>query len=180
MSAPPDLTALAQADLLLLAARVLAPPPAGSAAVISATGSAEDIDPTDGWALAKRAGIGTGQAVVGTLDAIKSTSAESLLREQCRLFEAVGTCPPSETVYVRRDKGAILADLCGFYRAFGFDHDPASGFGNGIHARGIVVINRSFGRLRAAPGEQAKCCACAKKSLEFHLGPFHTAFRFPL
>ncbi len=33
-------------------------------------------------------------------------------------------CPLNESAYVRRDKGAILGDLCGFYRAFGWQPAP--------------------------------------------------------
>jgi TorA maturation chaperone TorD len=36
-------------------------------------------------------------------------------------------CPPNQTAYVRRDKGAIIGDACGFYEAFSFR--PAEGVG---------------------------------------------------
>lgn len=38
-----------------------------------------------------------------------------------RLFHGMTMCPPYESSYIRRDKGAILGDLCGYYRAFGFE-----------------------------------------------------------
>jgi len=44
-----------------------------------------------------------------------------------RLFEGAVHCPINETAYVRRDKGGIIGDICGFYRAFGFEPDSASG-----------------------------------------------------
>lgn len=37
-----------------------------------------------------------------------------------RLFGPELQCPIYETAYVRRDKGAVLGDVAGFYRAFGF------------------------------------------------------------
>ncbi len=40
--------------------------------------------------------------------------------ERTRLFEIPGACPPYEAAWIRRDKGAILADISGFYCAFGF------------------------------------------------------------
>jgi TorA maturation chaperone TorD len=41
--------------------------------------------------------------------------------EHSRLFEGVVACPVNETAYIRRDKGAIIADVCAFYRAFGLE-----------------------------------------------------------
>ena len=175
MSAPTDLTALAQADLLLLAARLLTPPAAESATRLNAAAPAtrgqnvpamaEEIDSTEGWALATQAGIGAGQAVVRSLDEITSTPAESLLAEHCRLFEAAGKCPPNETVYVRRDKGAILADLCGFYRAFGFDHDPTSGekadhVACELEFMALLIVMRVRATMEDE-GEKAAICADA-------------------
>jgi TorA maturation chaperone TorD len=43
-----------------------------------------------------------------------------------RLFEGAMLCPLNESAYIRRDKGAILGDLCAFYSAFGWQADPAS------------------------------------------------------
>ncbi|MCZ7582039.1 MAG: molecular chaperone TorD family protein [Deltaproteobacteria bacterium] len=40
--------------------------------------------------------------------------------EHNRLFLGNVICPINEAGYIRRDKGAILADAAGFYRAFGF------------------------------------------------------------
>lgn len=52
-----------------------------------------------------------------------STSLVAWQDEYHRLFETGGTCPIEEAAYVRRDKGAVLGDVCGFYRAFGFEPD---------------------------------------------------------
>jgi len=41
------------------------------------------------------------------------------LSEYNRLFDCNVPCPLNESGFVRRDKGAILADIAGFYRAFG-------------------------------------------------------------
>ena len=43
------------------------------------------------------------------------------------LFDGPTYCPINETGYIRRDKGAILADIAGFYRAFGFEPKPGAG-----------------------------------------------------
>ena len=47
--------------------------------------------------------------------------------EYHRLFEGVMLCPPNETAYVRRDKGAIIGDIGGFYLAFGFRSREGAG-----------------------------------------------------
>lgn len=47
--------------------------------------------------------------------------------EYCRLFEGASSCPATEASYIRRDKGAILGDVCGFYRAFGWTFRPQHG-----------------------------------------------------
>lgn len=36
------------------------------------------------------------------------------------LFDGSIVCPINEAGYIRRDKGAIIGDVCGFYRAFGW------------------------------------------------------------
>lgn len=47
--------------------------------------------------------------------------------ERLRLFEIPGACPPYEAAWIRRDKGVILGDLAGFYRAFGFEPEGQEG-----------------------------------------------------
>ncbi|MCA9192579.1 MAG: molecular chaperone TorD family protein [Planctomycetales bacterium] len=47
--------------------------------------------------------------------------------EYWRLFEGAQCCPLNQASYIRRDKGAILGDLAGFYNAFGWQHNPANG-----------------------------------------------------
>ena len=54
-------------------------------------------------------------------------SVAALSDEYHRLFEGAMVCPLNETAYVRRDKGAIIGDMCGFYRAFGWP--PRTGTG---------------------------------------------------
>lgn len=47
--------------------------------------------------------------------------------EYWRLFEGAQRCPLNQASYIRRDKGAILGDLAGFYNAFGWQHNPDNG-----------------------------------------------------
>jgi TorA maturation chaperone TorD len=58
------------------------------------------------------------------LNAARSTDAEVWAAEHNRLFEAGVACPPNETALIRRDKGGILADIQGFYTAFGLRPSP--------------------------------------------------------
>jgi nitrate reductase assembly molybdenum cofactor insertion protein NarJ len=47
--------------------------------------------------------------------------------EYWRLFDSTMACPINQAAYIRRDKGAILGDVAGFYAAFGWRHDPSRG-----------------------------------------------------
>jgi nitrate reductase assembly molybdenum cofactor insertion protein NarJ len=97
--------ALAQADLLLLAARVLSSPSdarlnelrvseADLRALIAGTGMRERPRLTD--------------TLRACLDLAQSTALVDWRREYTRLFDASVACPINETAYVRRDKGAVM------------------------------------------------------------------------
>lgn len=79
--------------------------------------------------LAAACGLGGALAplLVQAAAARGKSSSDDWRAEATRLFEGGCLCPVNETAYVRRDKGAILADLAGFARAFGFA--PAEGVG---------------------------------------------------
>lgn len=62
----------------------------------------------------------------GLAAVLATTDREAFVREHTRLFEAGVLCPVNESAYVRRDKGAILGDIAGFYRAFGCEMDGTS------------------------------------------------------
>jgi TorA-specific chaperone len=114
--------ALAQADLLLLVARLLrAPSPAAFPPV--AAGDVKELAARSGLA-----GRHEGTcALQEALAAARATEPDLWSDERSRLFEGSTACPPNETAFVRRDKGAILADVCGFYQAFGFELAPEAG-----------------------------------------------------
>jgi TorA maturation chaperone TorD len=106
----------------LLVARLLSPPrPKGFEAI-----APDDLDQ-----LAFHSGLKTpleaGRVLRVALELAAETEPSTWSDERTRLFEGGSICPPNETAYVRRDKGAILADLCGFYGAFGFELAPESG-----------------------------------------------------
>ncbi|MGQ0721528.1 MAG: TorD/DmsD family molecular chaperone [Candidatus Eiseniibacteriota bacterium] len=122
MTRTEPLEALAQADLLLLAARLLRATSPDAFATVAAGDVRE---------LATRSRLvdrpEAMRALEETVAAARSTGPELWSDEHSRLFEGSTACPPNETAFVRRDKGAVLADVCGFYRAFGFELSPDVG-----------------------------------------------------
>ena len=137
----PPVKLLAQADLLFLAADLLRPPhrqPAGR--------WGEALNCLDD--LVDAAGV---PAIAGALrEALVAGLVAETARwsdEYHRLFEGMMLCPPNQTAYVRRDKGAIIGDACGFYEAFSFR--PTHGIGekpdhivSQLEFAGVLLIMR--------------------------------------
>lgn len=116
-NSPHVTTLLAQADLLLLLAEGLRSPVGAPRLTgiephdIRAIVAAADLDPTDALC----------ESFNRWHAAYDQTSPQQHSDEYHRLFEAAIACPLNETAYIRRDKGAVIGDLCGFYRAFGWE-----------------------------------------------------------
>jgi TorA maturation chaperone TorD len=126
---PRALALLARADLLLLLAESLRPAPRAAARPDRTDpGGPRDDRAAHAADLARACGLDrrASRALAEAAALLPRRTAEHAA-EYARLFEAGGVCPPNETAYVRRDKCAVLGDLCGFYRAFGFDPAPDSG-----------------------------------------------------
>jgi len=119
MSIPAE-RAYALADVLLIQAQLLAPP----TDVAELVGELSDPELLD---LLERAGqLAADAQVCRFRKAIRSfeTGDQAMLAgEYERLFSSAVTCPINEAGYIRRDKGAILGDVQGFYRAFGIAVD---------------------------------------------------------
>ena len=109
---------LAQADLLLLVGELSSPPSAASVRSLS-------IDDAEMTALIEHAGADASSQITSSLrHALAHAAAVDLndwSAEHSRLFDGAIFCPINETAFVRRDKGTIIADLCGFYNAFNFE-----------------------------------------------------------
>ncbi len=109
---------LAQADLLLLLAEVYRSPAAQNAPPLA------DVTTHDADNLLDAAGLPDDaplrQAIAEAIGATEALGVAAWSDEYHRLFEGAMLCPLNESAYVRRDKGAILGDLCAFYRAFGW------------------------------------------------------------
>lgn len=117
----PELRTLAQADLLLLLARLLTQPTDAAGA---------DVTDEELHELGTIAGCGDASirtSLIAAVHEARGLDRHTWAGEASRLFEGAVVCPINETAYVRRDKGAILADVCGFYQAFGYRLSSASG-----------------------------------------------------
>jgi TorA maturation chaperone TorD len=124
MNTRPDTQLLAQADLLLLLADLLRPPAQARSRLASVR--AEDVAP-----LVAATGLDDAtriqQSLAAAWSAYEVTSPDNWSDEYHRLFEGATVCPLNETAWIRRDKGAILGDLAGYYRAFGWAPDQSTG-----------------------------------------------------
>ena len=118
-ASPDTVRTLAHADVLLLIADLLGHP----AADLTWPQAATLLDAA-GWSDPGHACVIAWRRLV---DALRDTPAEDRCVEHHRLFEGATACPPNQTAYVRRDKGAILGDLCGFYRAFSLTSQSGDG-----------------------------------------------------
>ncbi|MEN8218911.1 MAG: molecular chaperone TorD family protein [Pseudomonadota bacterium] len=110
------LALLAQADLLFLIAQMFAPPSAEMRKML-------EIEVPDLNKLLHNSGIPESDNLAETYQQIRQ-QAQSLnldvwAAEYNRLFESKIACPINESGFIRRDKGIILAEIAGFYRAFG-------------------------------------------------------------
>lgn len=107
---------LAQADLFLALARAFAPPSEDGLRAL------EEVAPL-GQELAAAAGVTDpaelAQDLAAAAAAARRDGVAAWQGEHERLFACNVLCPIHETGYIRRDKGHVLADLAGFYRAFG-------------------------------------------------------------
>lgn len=113
------LAPLAQADMLLWLAGWLRPPrPA-----LEPQPTAEQLKSLlDTAALSAQPQLH--DRLLHLLAAAAVTTPAELRFEYHRLFDAGINCPVNESAYIRRDKGAILGDISGFYYAFGFACSP--------------------------------------------------------
>jgi TorA maturation chaperone TorD len=109
---------LAQADWLLLIAPLFTLPSAGLLDKVA-------IESAELQELLDKSGIPNAEKLMTTFQAIQqqiqTLPLDTWSEEYNRLFECSAPCPINETGWVRRDKGTILADIAGFYRAFGLE-----------------------------------------------------------
>jgi len=169
--------ALALADLLFLLAELLRAPAAGARSLPAADRAALS-------ALLAAAGLASPQRATALFaDCLARAGREpaALAEAQSALFEGAAPCAANETAFVRRDKGALLADIAGFYRAFGFA--PAAGTGEKADHLGAeleFVALLLVMRAQAAAAGEAEAAAVTHEALcaywADHLGEWLPAF----
>ncbi len=121
----------AQADLVALTADMLRPPERGpqkpswtsltgheQSELLHATALSELLTPNE---------YTLHHLLDDVIQHARGTSLEEWSDEYWRLFDGATLCPIHQASYIRRDKGAILGDVAGFYRAFGWRYNAASG-----------------------------------------------------
>ncbi len=110
-----SITLLAQADLLLFIAQMFAPPSAELQKML-------EIEVPDIKELLQKSGISEPNRLEELFQQIRQQAQglDTWAGEYNRLFETNVACSINETGIIRRDKGVILADITGFYNAFGF------------------------------------------------------------
>lgn len=108
----------AQADLLLLCCDMLRHPAVAGPRLREAADSLGELLTAAG---------AEGVALADVFSEARRTDPAAWLEEYHRLFDGAMLCPLNESTYIRRDKGAIIADLRGFYTAFGFSPSPDTG-----------------------------------------------------
>ena len=172
-----DLALLAQADLLLLACDLLRRPSEALKASLPAPAAVGELIAAS--TLPEPRGLA--DTLAAALDQAAQTPLEAWSDEFHRLFEGAMACPPNQTAYIRRDKGAILADLRGFYEAFGFAPRRDTGekpdhilFELEFLAMALVML---AGASRAGDQEKRSVTIDAmRKFSESHLGDWIESF----
>jgi TorA maturation chaperone TorD len=110
---------LATADLLLLLSAFFKRPHNVRLRIGERSFDAQGLVLAAGFPVSSATALGALAALIEDLDVERWTA------EYNRLFESGVACPPYETTYIRRDKGGIIADIQGFYTAFGLRPSPA-------------------------------------------------------
>ncbi len=115
---------IAQADLLLLVADLFRHPAAIKQPI-------NNLDKSEIESLVSATGLqepsGLVQHLKKTIDHVRDTSPNEWSYCYRALFDGHIVCPINEAGFIRRDKGAIIGDVCGFYRAFGWNPTSDSG-----------------------------------------------------
>lgn len=138
----------AQSDLLLLTVEMLRPPAAIETTLPStdvspwfdtpistlrdvlaqAVGKREPVDQRGSALPADQGGLAELSAALTEVVALAGELDRDLWSDEYwRLFDSSQACAWTQASYIRRDKGAIIGDLCGFYNAFGWQPNMSRG-----------------------------------------------------
>lgn len=138
------------------------------------------------FALAQRAAARVGGAVSKDIDRLEARWEESglcaLQGEWLRLFSLTPLCPPYETAGSEDAlrKGAVLADIAGFYRAFGLrpEGEMADHIATEMGFAAFLLTKLAYARARRQSQHAAVTRDALERFFTEHLGPFGRRF-FP-
>lgn len=115
-STPNNVAFLAQADLMVLLMQMMMPPS------VHVKGMFNDLPNID--EMLQYAGLPDQNQLAELFQQVRqhgqATELDIWELEYNRLFGGNVLCPINETGFIQREKGPILADIAGFYQAFGF------------------------------------------------------------
>ncbi|GIX48523.1 MAG: hypothetical protein KatS3mg131_2734 [Candidatus Tectimicrobiota bacterium] len=96
-----------------------------------------------------------------------------------RLFATTVAVPPCESSYSREDKGALLLDVSGFYRAFGLAagraQEPPDSIGHELEFMGILALKEALARQQGRAEAVDVTVAAQRDFLQEHLGRWYAA-----
>jgi TorA maturation chaperone TorD len=157
----------ALADLVLIQCDLLRTPAQARSAMADLRGNMPQMLQAAGLAPGGPAATSLGKAI----DLAVQAPAGEWTAEYHRLFEGATVCPLNETAYVRRDKGAVIGDLCGFYRAFGFAPELTTGEKADHLVTELEFLSGLLVMLAQAAGEQRQITQDAlAKYCQEHMG----------
>lgn len=111
---------------------------------------------------------------------IERADQPSLEGEYHRLFATEAPVPPCESSYGLSDKGAILSDVAGFYKAFGLKggavEDFVDSIGHELEFMGILILKEAIGKEIGLKGEVSVTVEAQKEFLKSHLGRWYKKF----
>lgn len=168
-----DSSLLAHADLLMVAADLLRDPREVELP------SRDEIEQ-----LIQAADLGERAECHPLLDAVCVASEAAIAErsnEYHRLFEGAAACPINEAAYVRRDKGSLLADISGFYLAFGVKPSPERGerpdhLRAEIEFLAVLLVLAAQARQRGASEDEGVTFDALRSFVEDHLGVWLPSF----
>jgi len=116
--------------------------------------------------------------------ALSTPERENIRAEYTRLFLTGLVCPHHESDYLGESvfrKSDLVADLSGFYSAFGLNLAPsakmqADYIGTELEYAGVLALKELFARRTGKADEAEICRSARKKFLQDHLGRWAGAF----
>ncbi len=99
------------------------------------------------------------------------------------LFFKGNGCAPNETAYVAQSfaKARDLADIAGFYRAFGLEsseerRELPDFVGSELEFMAIVLARQAYAESKGSPGKAGVCAEAGRQFMDEHLGRWLPAF----